>query len=196
VVFHSQMAAEAGHFAFDDVATAISDKMIRRHPHVFAQADIRSISEQTAAWEDQKAQERQSQGHESVLDGVASALPAMLRAIKLQKRAARVGFDWPDAHQVMLKIDEEIQEVKVELQQNSGHDRLEDEIGDLLFVTINLARKLDIDPEQALKRANGKFDCRFRFIEDSLNSQGRSLEQTSLDEMEALWCDAKKTERK
>lgn len=196
VVFHSQMAAEQGSFAFDDVATAIADKMIRRHPHVFGDAEVRDAETQTVAWEATKADERAAKGHGSVLDGVARSLPPMTRALKLQNRAARVGFDWALPSDVIAKIAEEVDEIKHEIDIHAEQDRLEDEMGDVLFACVNLARKLKIDPEGALKRANAKFDRRFRHVETELNAAGRRPEDATLDEMEALWVDAKMMERK
>lgn len=196
VVFHAQMADEAQAFAFDDVARAIADKMIRRHPHVFGNADIRDAETQTVAWEATKADERAAKGHDSVLDGVARSLPAMTRALKLQNRAARVGFDWAEPTDVIAKIAEEVAEIKHEIDVDGGHDRLEDEMGDVLFACVNLARKLKIDPEIALKRANAKFDRRFRHVETELFAAGRRPQQATLEEMEALWVEAKMKERK
>ncbi|MGE4279380.1 MAG: nucleoside triphosphate pyrophosphohydrolase [Magnetospirillum sp.] len=196
VVFHARMAEEAGHFAFDDVANAITDKMIRRHPHVFGDAGHRDSAAQTQAWEVSKAAERAAKGHDSVLDGVAHSLPPMTRALKLQNRAARVGFDWAEATEIIAKIDEEVAEIKVEIDNQGGLDRLEDEIGDLLFVCVNLARKLTVDPEVALKRANAKFTRRFNHIEHKLKERGQSPADVGLDEMEELWVDAKHLERR
>lgn len=195
VVFHARMAAEAGHFDFDDVAGAITDKMMRRHPHVFANADQRDVQAQTAAWEATKAEERAAKGHGSVLDGIARSLPPMTRALKLQSRAARVGFDWAEAADVIAKITEEVAEIEVEITAGSGPERLEDEVGDLLFVCVNLARKLTVDPELALKRANAKFTSRFNHIERILHAEGKRPDTASLAEMEELWLDAKRWER-
>jgi MazG family protein len=196
VVFHSRMAEESGAFAFDQVAEAITAKMIRRHPHVFGDESARSAEEQTAAWEVTKAAERAAKGAASVLDGVARSLPPMTRALKLQNRAARVGFDWDDPAQVLGKISEEMGEIGHEIDQDAPFERLEDEMGDVLFACVNLARKLNIDPEHALRRANAKFERRFRHIETELAAGGRSPEAATLDEMEALWQAAKVLERK
>ncbi len=193
VVFHSRMAEEAGQFVFDDVAGAISDKMVRRHPHVFADVAIESPEAQTVAWEEQKAGERQAKGAASALDGVGVGMPALTRAVKLQRRAARVGFDWPNVEPVLDKIDEEIAEVCVAM--GEGPARIEDEIGDLLFAVVNLARKLDTDPEKALRGASRKFERRFRRVETLLTEQGKLPGTASLDEMEALWVTAKTEER-
>ncbi|MGE5515817.1 MAG: nucleoside triphosphate pyrophosphohydrolase [Bacteroidota bacterium] len=196
VVFHAQIAGEQGAFGFDDVACAIADKMVRRHPHVFGDADVRDAETQTVAWEATKADERAAKGHDSVLDGVARSLPPMTRALKLQNRAARVGFDWAEPGDVIAKITEEVAEVQHEIDVSAPRERLEDEMGDVLFACVNLARKLKIDPEGALKRANAKFDRRFRHVEAELRAAGRRPEDATLDEMEALWVDAKMIERK
>jgi MazG family protein len=193
VVFHSRMAEEAGKFAFDDVAQAISDKMVRRHPHVFGQDQVASAAAQTVAWEEQKAAERASKGAASAVDGVGTALPALSRAAKLQRRAARVGFDWPAAAPIFEKIAEEIAELCDAIAGESP-DRIEDELGDLLFAVVNLARKLDHDPEQALRRSCRKFERRFRRVEALLAGDGKPPGSASLDEMEAKWQQAKKEE--
>ena len=193
-VYHAQMAAEAGHFTLDDVIRAISDKMVARHPHVFADAEARTADSQTAAWEAQKARERAARAQGGVLDDVALALPALLRAVKLQNRAARVGFDWPDAAPVLDKIVEEAREL-VEARDTLTADAIEEEFGDLLFVVANLARHLRVDPETALRRANDKFTRRFRAIESALAAQGRRPQDSTLAEMDALWNAAKAAER-
>jgi MazG family protein len=193
VVFHSRMAEEKGLFAFDDVAAAIADKMVRRHPHVFGTAQIASAAAQSLAWEEHKARERRAAGMAaSVLDGVALALPALLRAVKIQSRAARIGFDWPDAAAVVPKLAEEVGELGREIAAGSGRDAIEDELGDLLFAVANLARKLDLDPEAALRRATAKFERRFRQVE-ALAAE-RSLGR-DLDALEALWQQVKRQER-
>ncbi|MFN3522908.1 MAG: nucleoside triphosphate pyrophosphohydrolase [Phenylobacterium sp.] len=195
VVFHSRMAEEDGHFAFDDVANAISAKMIRRHPHVFGDADYRSSAEQTEAWEETKAAERADKGRNaSLLDDVPAGLPALTRAVKLTKRAARVGFDWPHVDFVLAKLEEEIGELRAEIA--AGDAALaREELGDVLFVMANLARKLDIEPEDALRSTNAKFARRFRFIEAALAERGKTPEQSDLDEMDALWDAAKAAEK-
>ncbi len=194
VVFHARMAQEQGLFDFADVANAITDKMVRRHPHVFADADMRSSDEQTVHWEAQKAEERAARGATGLLDDVPVGLPALTRAVKLQKRAARVGFDWTNPKDVLDKIAEETGEL-VEAIDGADRDRIEDEYGDLLFVMANLSRHLDIDPEAAVRRANEKFRRRFAHIEESLAAAGRDPKDASLDEMEALWTEAKNRER-
>ncbi len=195
VVFHSRMAEEAGTFAFDDVARAISDKMVTRHPHVFGAAEIADAAAQTIAWEELKARERAAKGAASALDGVGPALPALTRAAKLQRRAARVGFDWPAVAPVFDKIAEEIAELNSAIAAEEGADRIEDELGDLLFSVVNLARKLHQDPEQALRRACRKFERRFRRVETLLAADGKQPGSASLDEMETMWQQAKEEER-
>ena len=194
-VFHAQMAEEAGHFKFEDVAKAISDKMVSRHPHVFGtEGNDFSADTQVDRWEEVKAAERAAKSETRVLDGVAVGLPALLRAVKLQKRAARVGFDWPSTDQVIDKIIEESREL-VEARDTLTQDEVEEEMGDLLFVVANLARHLNVDPEAALRRTNAKFIRRFNAVEDALIAKGSSPEQSNLDEMDALWDAAKLAER-
>ena len=193
VVFHARMAEEAGLFAFDDVAQAIADKMERRHPHVFGDAEIASVGAQNEAWEAHKAAERQaSGGAASVLDSVALALPALLRAAKISRRAARIGFDWPDADSVIDKIEEELDEIEDAIDDRAPPAALEEEIGDLLFATANLARKLDIEPETALRRATAKFERRFRRVETLTAERGIGR---NLDALEALWQEVKAEEK-
>ncbi|HBK07228.1 MAG TPA: nucleoside triphosphate pyrophosphohydrolase [Acetobacteraceae bacterium] len=194
VVYHARMAEEQGLFGFADIAKSISDKMIRRHPHVFGEAAARDAVAQTSAWEAQKSVERAARRQTGALAGVPVALPALTRALKLTNRAARVGFDWPDVGQVLDKLDEEIQELREEL---SGADpvRLTDEVGDLLFVLANLARKLKLDPEQCLRHANEKFSRRFNAMEADFEIQAKSLGELSLQEMEAGWQRVKAAER-
>lgn len=196
VAFHSRMAEEAGAFAFDDVVEAICAKMIRRHPHVFADAAMRDSATQTRAWEAIKAEERakKTKGPASVLDDVPPGLPALTRAVKLTKRAGRVGFDWPDAAAVLEKLHEETAELEVEIVAGDKA-KAREELGDLLFVIANLARKLEIDPEDALRSANAKFIRRFNHIEQSLAADHRAPEQSTLEEMESLWLDAKMAEK-
>lgn len=194
VVFHARMAEEAGHFAFADVARAIADKMVRRHPHVFGDAAARDAGAQTHAWEAQKSAERAARAETGTLAGVPAGLPALTRAQKLTARAARVGFDWPDAEAVLEKLDEEVAELRAELP-GGDRDRLEDEMGDLLFVLANLARKLDLDPETCLRRANQKFARRFNEMEQTFDRAGKSLRDCDLPTMEAGWQAVKRRER-
>jgi MazG family protein len=216
VVFYSQMAAEAGHFRMEDVLAAINDKMIARHPHVFGSASIETAEAQTVAWEVQKAKERAAEAAAagrtiSVLDGVAAGLPALTRAEKLQKRAARIGFDWPEAALVIDKVEEEIGELKAELGEDRKPERLDEEMGDLLFACANLARHLGVEPEGALRRANQKFERRFKRMEALAAAEdGSSLTgtgpigtggsqvrmPTSLAHLEALWQRVKAEEGK
>lgn len=194
-VFHARMAQEQGSFEFADVLSSINDKMVRRHPHVFADAKERNADEQTASWEDQKAAERSAKGVDGLLSDVPVNLPGLTRAVKLQKRAARVGFDWTDAKQVLAKVAEEAGEL-TDAVNTKDKDQIEDEFGDLLFVLSNLSRHLKVDPEAAIRRANAKFTTRFSHIEKTVRDQGSSLDETSVDEMEALWNEAKAAERK
>jgi len=195
IVFYAQMADEEGSFDFDQVAGAISDKMIRRHPHVFGDAEMADPRTHIRLWEEQKAAERAAKDAAGTLDGVSVSLPALSRAVKLQKRVARVGFDWPDTEQVFDKLTEEIGELRAELGENPDPERVADEMGDILFVCANLARKLGVDPETALRACNRKFERRFRHIETSLAEEGRRPEDATLEEMEELWVDAKRLEK-
>lgn len=195
-VFHAQMAQEAGAFTFADVARTMSDKMLARHPHVFGdETRDKSAAQQSMDWEKIKAAERAARSEGRTLDGVAIGLPALLRALKLQKRAARVGFDWPDVGHVIDKIAEEAKEV-VEARDHLSQVELTEEIGDLLFVMANFARHLRVDPEEALRRANAKFQRRFEAIEDALAQDGRTPSQSDLAEMDALWNAAKQAEKR
>jgi MazG family protein len=214
VVFHSQLAKEQGAFAFDDVVNAICDKMERRHPHVFGNTRIDNAAAQTVAWEEQKRRER-TEKNSSVLDDVPLALPALTRANKLGKRAAQVGFEWSDVNGAVDKLDEEIAEFKAEIRSNAclqgdaagtharthndnlvdnqrQHQRMTAEIGDVLFCVVNVCRYLKIDPEAALKNTNASFERRFRYVERGLQAQGKSPQQATLAEMDALWDEAKK----
>ena len=186
VVYHARMAEEAGFFGFADIARAISNKMIRRHPHVFGDEAARTAAAQTNAWEAQKQAERAAKAEHGTLAGVPAGLPALSRAHKLTARAARVGFDWPDAEAVLAKLDEEVGELRAEL---PGADpiRLTDEVGDMLFVLANLARKLGLDAETCLRHANEKFTRRFNAIEERAAEEGKTLSDCTLDEMEAHW---------
>lgn len=199
-VFYAQMAREAGGFDMADVLRGLNDKMVRRHPHVFGTVSIADAEAQTHAWEKQKAEERAAAAaakglKPSALDGVIGGLPALTRAEKLQKRAARVGFDWPEAAQVLDKIAEETQEIRAALEQKAPKDSVAEEIGDLLFAVVNLARHLEIDSEGALRTANRKFERRFRRVEEILAAQGKEPAGSTLDEMEAAWVEAKQEER-
>ncbi|GER07117.1 nucleoside triphosphate pyrophosphohydrolase [Iodidimonas muriae] len=198
VVFHAQMGKERGAFDFSKVVAAICDKMERRHPHVFGDATVADADAQVRAWEEQKAKERaaraQSEGRTpSALEGVARGLPALMRAVKLQKRAARVGFDWDNPKDVIAKIREELDEVEEVLEKKEAPERRLEEMGDLLFSCANLARFIKSDPEDALVAANAKFERRFKYIEDSLAAKGRNIIGAGLAEMEALWVQAKST---
>ena len=195
VVFHARMAEEQGLFAFDDVANVMADKLERRHPHVFgdeaAKADAVS---QKARWEDIKAGERVAKAQHGVLDDVPVGLPALARAAKLTRRAGRVGFDWPSTDEVFDKLHEEVAELRAEIAAGDL-DKARGEMGDLLFVVANLARKLDIEPEDALRGTNAKFARRFAFIEAELAKDGRTPDQSDLAEMDALWTAAKAAEK-
>jgi nucleoside triphosphate diphosphatase len=197
VVFHARIAEEAGLFDFGDICAAIADKMIRRHPHVFGDAIVGSAAAQGAAWEEHKAAERHARaaapgGAESVLDGVALALPALLRSVKIQRRAARIGFDWPRARPVIAKLLEEIAELEAELDNGGDPAKIEDEIGDVLFAAANLARKLEIEPEAALRRATAKFERRFRRVETLAAARGIGRDIVALDD---LWNEVKRAQQ-
>jgi len=198
VAFHSRMAEERGAFDFADVAAGIVAKMIRRHPHVFGGAAV-DADGMPAQWERQKAEERaakaEAEGRPAgALDGIAAGLPSLTRALKLQKRAARVGFDWTDPADILDKIEEEVGEIRAEIDGQAPKDRIEDEIGDLLFCAVNLARRYEVDPDSALRRTNAKFERRFRHLEAALRAQGRGPAEAGLDEMEELWVAAKRAE--
>ncbi|MDZ5647879.1 nucleoside triphosphate pyrophosphohydrolase [Nitrospirillum sp. BR 11828] len=203
VVFYAQMASERGLWNFNDITTALSDKMIRRHPHVFGEqvGAVADATDQVKNWEAQKAGERAAKAaasgaQASALDGVISGLPALTRAVKLQKRAARVGFDWTQAKEILDKIEEEIGELRAEMEHAVPEKaRMQDELGDLVFALANLARHIDVDPETALRGTNAKFERRFRQIEAWLAEGGRGPSDATLDEMEALWQKAKGLER-
>ena len=185
VVFHAQMAKERGDFDFDDVQQSICNKMIRRHPHVFADLEIKDASHQKQVWEDYKAAERKDKGEHSLMDGIPAGMAELQRAVKLQKRAAKVGFDWADPGPVLDKFDEELIEMR-EAMASGDRDAMEDELGDLLFVATNLARQLDLDPAAALRHGNAKFERRFRALEEAAGGQ-QSLDAMDLDAMELLW---------
>lgn len=206
VVYYSQLAAEEGRFGFAEVVDGITAKLIRRHPHVFPDGDLYAAPdaarlEEAAVkqrWEELKAEERAAKAAApeqlSLLDDVPQALPALSRAAKLQKRAAQVGFDWPEALPVLDKVREELDEVLEAMSENDPQ-AIAEELGDLLFAVANLARHLKVEPEAALRAANGKFERRFRFIEQALREAGRPIENCSLDELDALWGEAKKQEK-
>ncbi len=199
VVFHSQIAAEQGAFDFDDVVAAICDKMERRHPHVFGEARVANAAQQSLAWEEIKRRERAArsaadtaQSAPSILVDVPRALPALTRAEKLGKRAAQVGFEWPDVGGALDKLDEEIAEMRQELASGTAAaDEVAAEIGDVLFCLVNICRYLHIDPEESLRGTNSKFERRFRYVEQRLSEQGRCPQQASLEEMDALWLEGK-----
>lgn len=196
VVFHAQMAKEVGSFEFDDVVDAICEKMVRRHPHVFGGEESRSAEEQTEAWEAQKAIERAAKSKSvdsahSIMQDVPATFPALVRSAKLQKRAAQVGFDWPDKSPVIAKVKEELDEVQEAISNNAPVTSVEEEIGDLLFAVTNLARHMKIDAEQALQSANRKFIRRFTYIERELSAQNKKPSESNLEEMDELWNKAK-----
>ncbi|MDG6349132.1 nucleoside triphosphate pyrophosphohydrolase [Luteimonas sp. 8-5] len=203
VVFHARMAEEQGAFAFADVVAAIGEKMLRRHPHVFAGTSVKGVEAQTREWEEHKRRERADAGNPdtSALAGIARGMPEWQRATKLQKRAATIGFDWPGPGPVIAKLHEEIEEVRVEFDavaadpgDAAAHDRLEDEIGDLLFVCANLARHAKVDPGTALRRANAKFERRFRAMETMAEADGVHLRDLPLDAQDGYWARAKAAE--
>jgi len=189
VVFHAQMASEQGSFDFDDVHQAVCDKMLRRHPHVFADLEIRDAAHQKQVWEDYKSEERKQKGEHGLMDGIPVGMAELQRAVKLQKRARKVGFDWPSAAPVLEKIDEEMSELRAAISA-ADRDAMEDELGDLLFAAVNLARHLDIDPAGALRRSNAKFERRFRVMEEAAGGPA-GLETLDLEQMEMLWQKAK-----
>jgi len=200
IVFHAQMAAEKGLFTFDDVARNQAAKLIERHPHVFGDRDgVNTPADVLKNWEADKAVKRAQEAMEanvapSALDGVSTALPALTRAQKLQKRAARVGFDWNEPTGFIAKIREEMAEFEHEVHAGSSIEKMEDELGDVLFAVIGLASHMKLDPERALRRTNRKFERRFRHIETALTAQGKSMPESTLDEMEKLWIEAKRAE--
>ncbi|WP_018954373.1 nucleoside triphosphate pyrophosphohydrolase [Thioalkalivibrio sulfidiphilus] len=192
VVFYARIAEEEGRFDIQDVARTLAEKLVRRHPHVFADVRYDTEAEHHAAWEAEKARERVEAGEgRGPLDGVALALPALTRAVKLQKRAARVGFDWDGPGPVLDKVLEEFEEIRAEIEAEAPEARLRDEVGDLLFSVANLARHLGVDPEAALRGTNARFEHRFRFMEQALAAQGRRLEDADLQELDGLWEQAK-----
>lgn len=199
VIFHARMAEEEGAFDFDDVAQGLRAKLVRRHPHVFGDADARDADAVAASWEAIKREERRASSaddsaDDSALAGIAAGLPEWLRALKLQKRAARTGYDWPDLAPVLAKLREEISEVEAELSQGADPARLEDEIGDVLFVCVNLARHAQVDPGAALRRANAKFERRFRAMERLAAERGLAFDGLDLAAQDALWREVKRGE--
>ncbi len=199
VVFYAQMAKEEGAFGFDDIVTAICDKLERRHPHVFGDEQIGSAEAQSQAWERHKQRERDHKAAQaarpaSIMDDIPKALPGLMRALKLQRRVAKVGFDWADVQPVLEKIEEELAEVRQELEQGGSQARLTHEVGDLIFACTNLARHLKVDPEEALRGINNRFESRFRYIEVALAEQGRGVDEASLAELDELWELAKRKE--
>ena len=201
-VFHARMAEEAGAFDFADVARSIADKMERRHPHVFGAERVASVEAQSAAWEEHKAQERNRKSGQrlentSVLDDVPAALPALLRAHKLGRRMARAGFDWPDALSILGKVEEELEELRAEIRpevHEGDEDRMAGELGDLLFTVAQVGRRLGIDPEEALRRANRKVERRFRSVEDRIRQDGRDIAALPMEDLERYWREAKAAE--
>ena len=194
VVFHARMAEEAGLFNFDDVANAVSEKMIRRHPHVFGDEANKTADDVKNSWEEIKAEEKRAKTEDettSLLDDIPNPLPGMSRAVKLQKRAARIGFDWPDMQQVFDKLDEELGELRAEIDQNGSSERQLDEMGDVMFVIANLARHLKIDPEQAARAGNQKFTRRFNDMEAQAKTLNKDMHDLTLAELETMWQTAK-----
>lgn len=198
VVFYARIAEEEARFAFDDVVEAICDKLVRRHPHVFGGHQVADAATQTRDWEGHKERERSAtaaHGSAGTLEGVARALPALIRAQKLQRRAARVGFDWSDAAAALAKIREESDELRAEMVSGEDSARAQEELGDLLFACVNVARHLDVDAESALRSANEKFERRFRAVESRLAESGKTPREASLEEMDGLWEEAKAAEK-
>jgi tetrapyrrole methylase family protein/MazG family protein len=197
VVFHSTIAAEKGDFTIDEVAGGVTQKLVLRHPHVFGDANLETASDVLNNWDTLKANERKASGkkepqNDSILDDVPIHFPALLEALKLTKKAAKVGFDWENAEQIFDKLNEETGELRAAIGENDSQ-KIDEEIGDLLFVIVNLARKFEIEPETALKKTNRKFRQRFGFIERELKTLGKQFEDSNLDEMDALWNKAKKS---
>jgi nucleoside triphosphate diphosphatase len=197
VVFHSRLAEEQGSFAFGDVVDSICDKMTARHPHVFGAARIETAEQQSVAWEEHKQRERAAKqtGPGSVLDDVPISLPALSRAAKLGKRAATVGFEWPDVQGALDKAEEELQEVREAIAAGTSQADIEDELGDILFCLVNICRHMQVDPETALRKTNYKFERRFKHVETRIHEQGRELKQATLAEMDVFWDEARRIER-
>ncbi|MBF1255172.1 MAG: nucleoside triphosphate pyrophosphohydrolase [Haemophilus sp.] len=196
VVFFSQLASEDGYFTFDDVLNDVSEKIVRRHPHVFGDATAGNEEEALARWNSIKAQEKSAQKQQSILDNVPNAFPALLRAQKMQKQCSKIGFDWNELEPVFAKVEEELKEVRDEVNQTPrNQERIEEEIGDLFFATVNLSRHLKCNAEEALRKANNKFEQRFRKVEGKSLERGVSLKDLSLTEMDILWDEVKKEEK-
>lgn len=196
VVFHSTIAAEKGDFTIDEVARGVTEKLIHRHPHVFGEADLKTADDVLSNWDELKKAERKATGKkektkDSILEDVPVHFPALLEGLKLTKRAAKVGFDWENTEQIFDKLTEEVNELKAEIG-GDNREKIEEEIGDLLFVVVNLARKLSVEPETALKKTNRKFRERFKHIETELKARGKTPEESSLEEMDALWNESKR----
>ncbi|MCW9718824.1 nucleoside triphosphate pyrophosphohydrolase [Avibacterium sp. 21-599] len=195
VVFFSQLAKEDNLFTFDEVINEVAEKILRRHPHVFGEAKAHNEQEALRHWNTIKAQENKNKAYQSILDNVPQSFPALMRAEKLQKRCAKVGFDWDNIQPVMAKVQEELQEVQAELARPQQEQaKIEEEIGDLLFAVVNLSRHLHCSPEEALRKANQKFERRFRQVETRVKQQGKSLQSSTLTELDRLWDDVKKQE--
>ncbi|MDU8923544.1 nucleoside triphosphate pyrophosphohydrolase [Pasteurellaceae bacterium LIM206] len=195
IVFFSQLAKEENKFTFADVVNEVNEKIIRRHPHVFGHLSAANEQEALQRWNEMKARENRAKGLHSILDNVPKSFPSLLRAEKLQKKCAKVGFDWDDINQVVAKVEEELREMKQELARRERNQaNIEEELGDLLFATVNLSRHLKCQPEESLRKANEKFERRFRAVERKLNQAGKSCEQSSLIEMDILWDEVKKEE--
>lgn len=201
VMFQAVMAEQEGRFSFDDVANAISDKLVRRHPHVFGDVDAKDSAAVLRNWEQIKQVEHKKESRHSALDGVPSALPGLLKAQRTQEKASRVGFDWPDASGPMAKIEEELSELKAEIASRrsdspADSDRVKEELGDLLFAVANLARHLKVDCESAVEGTTGRFAARFRTVEAAAKASGRNLKDMTLEEMDSLWDEAKRAEKR
>ena len=198
VVFHSEIASESGHFSFDDVAREVSEKLVRRHPHVYAESKVNNTDGVLTQWDEIKRQEKGGKVDQAYLDGVGEGLPAILKAAKIQKKVSKVGFDWPSAISITDKVEEELEEVREELERHSDGaeptEHLKNEVGDLLFVVVNLARKLNLNPEEMIDRTNQKFVRRFNQVERSLESQGLELSSEHQEAMERAWTEAKISE--
>jgi MazG family protein len=200
VVFHSTIAAEKGDFTIDEVVQGVTEKLILRHPHVFGEAELKTAHDVLSNWDELKKAQQKASGkvekqNESILEDVPVHFPALLEALKLTKKAAKVKFDWENLEQIFDKLNEEVEELKAEIDGNDT-EKIEEEIGDLLFVVVNLARKLDVEPETALKRTNRKFRRRFKHIETELKNQNKTLEESNLGEMDALWNESKRKAKK